>query len=167
MVNTRLLVVVDDSAASRRAVKYVAKFVRKRRGFRICLVHVLPPLPPELLEHGGSEDPAKEARLEVDLKAEQHRWVSAAKNTSQKSVDEARATLRKAGISAGTVQALFCEPGEGSDTADAILDMARGCHCRTVIVGRQSVSWLHELFSQELSEELLRRGKEFCVWAIE
>src|SRR6266566_2771117 len=77
MVNTRLLVVLDDSVASRRAVKYVAKFVGKRRAFRICLVHVLPPLPPELLEHGGSEDPAKEAQLEADLKVEQHRWISA------------------------------------------------------------------------------------------
>ncbi len=167
MMDTRLLVVLDDSAASRRAVKYVGKLVGKRRGFRVCLVHVQPPLPPELLEHGGSEDPAKEARLEVDLKAEQHRWISAAKKTSQKGLDQARAALRKAGISAVTVQALFCEPGEGSDAADAILNMARGCRCRTVIVGRQSVSWFHELFSQELSEELLRRGEGFCVWAIE
>lgn len=167
MVDTRLLVVLDKSAASRRAVKYVCKFVGKRRGFRICLVHVLPPLPPELLEHGGSEDPAKEARLGADLKAEQHRWISAGKKISQKDLDAARATMRKAGLSTGPVQALFCEPGEGPDAADAILNMARGCRCHTVIVGRQSASWFHELFSHELSEELLRRGKGFCVWAIE
>jgi K+-sensing histidine kinase KdpD len=167
MVDTRLLVVLDDSVASRRAVKYVGKFVGKRRGFRICLVQVLPPLPPELQEHGGSEDPAKEARLEAHLKAEQHHWISAAKKTAQKGLDQARATLRKAGISAGTLQALFSEPGEGPDAADDILNMARGRRCRTVVVGRQSVSWFHELFSHELSEELLRRGKGFCVWAVE
>jgi hypothetical protein len=45
------------------------------------MVHVLPPLPPELLEHGDSEDPAKEAQLEADLKVEQHRWISAAKKS--------------------------------------------------------------------------------------
>ena len=166
-MDTRFLVVHDDSAASRRAVEYVGKFVGKRAEFRICLVHVLPPLPPALLEHGGSEDPAKEAQMEVDLKSEQHRWISIAKKTSQKGLDQARATLREAGIPAGAVQALFCESGEGPDTADAILNMTRECNCRTVVVGRQSVSWLHELFSQELSEELLRRGKGFCVWAIE
>ena len=167
MVNTRLLVVIDDSAASRSAVKYVGKFVGKARRFRICLVHVLPPLPPELLEHGGSEDPAKEAWLEADLKAEQQRWISAAKQTSQKSLDEAHAILRKAGISAGAVQSLFCEPGDGPYAADAILNMARGCDCRTVVVGRQSISWFHELFSQELPEELLRRGKGFSIWFVE
>jgi nucleotide-binding universal stress UspA family protein len=165
--DTRILIAIDDSAASRRAVKYVGKFVGQRRGFRICLVHVLPPLPPELLEHGGSEVPAKEVRLEVNLKAEQQRWISDARKTSQKGLDQARATLRKAGISAGRMQALFCEPGEGPNTADAILEMARGCRCRTVVVGRQSVSWFHELFSQDLSEELLRRGNGFCIWAIE
>ena len=100
MVDTRLLVILDDSAAAKRAVKYVGKFVGKRTGFHICLLHVLPPLPSELLEHGGSENPAKEARLGVDLKAEQHRWISAAKKASQKSLDEARAILRTAGISA-------------------------------------------------------------------
>jgi K+-sensing histidine kinase KdpD len=105
--------------------------------------------------------------LEAHLKAEQHHWISAAKKTAQKGLDQARATLRKAGISAGTLQALFSEPGEGPDAADDILNMARGRRCRTVVVGRQSVSWFHELFSHELSEELLRRGKGFCVWAVE
>jgi nucleotide-binding universal stress UspA family protein len=167
MVDTNLLVVLDDSAASRRAVKYVSKFIGRRMGFRICLVHVLAPLPPELLEHGGSEDPAQEVRLGADLTAEQHGWISAAKKTFQKNLDEARAILRNEGISGRTVQASFCEPGEGPNAADAILNMARRCQCRTVVVGRHSVSWFHELFSQELSEELLRRGKGFCVWAVE
>jgi len=56
---------------------------------------------------------------------------------------------------------------EGSDAADDILNMARGHSCRTAVVGRQSVSCFHELFSHELSEELLRRGKGFCFWAVE
>ena len=167
MVNTRLLVVRDDSVASRRAIKYVGKFVGRRRAFRICLVHVLPPLPPELLEHGGSEDPAKEAQLEAELKVEQHRWISAAKKASQKGLHEDRAVLRKAGISARTVKASFCEPGEGRGAADAILHMARARRCRTVVVGRQSVSWFYELFSHDLSEKLLRRGKGFCMWVVE
>ena len=167
MVNTRLLVVRDDSVASRRAVKYLGKFVGKRRAFRIWLVHVLPPWPSELLEHGGSEDPVKEAQLGADLKVEQHRWISAAKKASQRGLHEDSVVLRKAGISAGTVKDAFCEPGERRDAADDIFHMARARRCRTVVVGRQSVSWFHELFSHDLSEELLRRGKGFCVWAVE
>jgi nucleotide-binding universal stress UspA family protein len=167
MHDTRLLLALDDSDAARRAVKYVAKFVGRRKGFRICLVHVLCPLPPELLEHGGSEDPSKEARLQHDLEDQQGRWIATAKKKAQKDLDQAVATLRKAGISARALQSLFCEPSEGPKTADVLLDMAKECRCRTIVVGRRSASWLHELFSLELSEELLRRGKGFCVWAIE
>ena len=167
MADTRLLIILDGSATSKRAVKYVASLVGRRRGFRLCLVHVLPPLPAQLLEHGGSENPAQEARLEADLQAEQQRWISAAKNTSQKDLDNARVTLRKAGIPAKSIQALFCNPDEGRNAADDILGMARGCKCRTIVVSRRSVSWFHELFSQELPEELLRRGKGFSLWVIE
>lgn len=161
MLDTRLLIAVDDSDASRRAVKYVAKFVGRRKGFHICVVHVLRPLPPELLEHGGSE------LLERDLKVEQTRWISAAKKGARKDLDQAVAMLRKAGVPAKALQSLFCEPGEGPATANALLDMAKECQCRTVVVGRQSVSWLHELFSQDLSEELLRHGNGFCLWVVE
>jgi K+-sensing histidine kinase KdpD len=75
--------------------------------------------------------------------------------------------LRKGGVPVSAVQTLFCEPGEPEETADTLLRMANECQCRTVVVGRQSVSWFHELFSQDMSEELLRRGKGFCVWAVE
>lgn len=167
MFDTRLLIALDDSEATRRAIEYVAKFVGRRKGFHICLVHVLRPLPPELLEHGGSEDPSKEVLLQRDLKAEQARWIATAKNVAQKHLDHAGAVLRKAGVPAGALQRLFCESGDGREIADTLLEMAKGCQCRTVVVGRQSISWFHELFSRDLSEELLRRGKGFCVWAVE
>jgi hypothetical protein len=167
MLDTRMLIVVDESAASERAVKYVGKFVGKRRGFHICLVQVLPPLPPRLLEHGGAEIPAKEAQLEAELKSEQRRWISHAKKRLQKVLDKARVILRKAGIPAAAMQTLFCEPEEGPYAAESILNMARECRSLTVVVGRKSVSWFHELFSQDLSEELLRHGKGFSVWAVE
>jgi nucleotide-binding universal stress UspA family protein len=167
MAETRILVAIDDSPASRRAVTYVAKLVGRRRGFRLYVVHVLPPLPTELLEHGGSEDPTKETRLEVNLKSEQQLWISAAKKAAQKGLNKARTSLRRAGISAGAVQALFSEPADGRDAADAILQMAHECKCHTIVVGRQSVSWFHELFSKELAEELLRRGKGFSVWLVQ
>jgi len=161
MPETRILLAIDDSPASIRAVTYVAHLVGRRRGFRFCVVHVLPPFPPQWLEHGGTETSAK------DLKAEQQLWLAAVKKTYQKGLDEARVSLRKAGIPTGAIQLLFCEPAEGRDAADDILQMARECKCDTVVVGRDSVSWFHELFSQQLSEEILRRGKGFSVWAIE
>ena len=165
--DSRILVVLDDSDASLRAVRYVAEFVGRRRQFRICLVHVLPPLPPVLREHGGSSDPSDERRLALTLRAEQDRRIATTKKALQKGLDQAGTILRKAGVPGSAVQKLFCEPGEPDETADTLLGMATDCKCHTVVVGRQSVSWLHEWFSQDISEELLRRGKGFCIWAIE
>src|ERR1700720_426593 len=104
MADTSLLVILDDSAASKRAVKYVGKIVGKRKGIRIFLLHVLPPLPPELVEHGGAENPGKEAGVDVNQKAEQNRRISLSNKASQKRLDEARALLRIAGVSAETVK---------------------------------------------------------------
>jgi hypothetical protein len=165
--DTRLLVVFDDSDASVRAVRYVAKLVARRRQFRICLAHVLPPFPPALMEHGGSQDPIEERQLDLALRTEQGRWITTVKERAQKCLDQAVTVLRRAGVSGRAVRTLLCEPGESQETADSLLGMAKKCQCRTVVVGRSSVSWLHELFSQDLSEELLRRGKGFCIWAIE
>lgn len=167
MADKKLLVVLDGAAVSKRAVQYVASLISRRRGFRLCLVHVLAPLPPRLLEHGGSEDPTKEACLENELRLEREQWVSSAKRAAQKHLDNARTAFRKNGVPAANIQTLFCDPGEGRNAADDILRMAGECNCRTVVVGRQSVSWFHELFSQELPEELLRRGKGFSIWVIE
>ena len=164
--DTRLLVVFDDSDASIRAVSYVAKSVARRRQFCICLVHVLPPFPPALMEHGGSQDPLEERRLDLALRTEQGRWISTVKERAQKCFDQAVTILRRAGVSGRAVQTLFCEPGESQETADSLLSMAKEYQCQTVGAGRRSVLWLHELFSHDLSEELLRREKGFCIWAI-
>ena len=121
----------------------------------------------QLREHGGSSDPLEERRLEFALRIEQDRWIATTKKYAQESFDQAGAMLRKAGVTEAAVQVLFCEPGEPQETADELLKMANGCQFRTVVVGRRSVSWLHELFSQDISEELLRRAKGFCIWVVE
>src|SRR5919109_2528771 len=72
-----ILIAVDDSEASYRAVTYVGSLIGGCEGFRVCLLHALPPLPRELLEFGGSEDLQREEREEACIKAEQARWIEA------------------------------------------------------------------------------------------
>jgi hypothetical protein len=70
MPNTNLLVVIDESRASERAVSYVAHIIEGRKGFRVCLAHTLPELPASLIEHGGAENPVEEKELDSELRAE-------------------------------------------------------------------------------------------------
>ena len=58
MKNTKLLIVVDESPATKRALEYVAQVASPRRDFRVCLAHALPSPPPEQVEFRGAREPA-------------------------------------------------------------------------------------------------------------
>lgn len=163
----RLLVVLDESVASRRTVAYMARMVGRRRGLRLCLAHVLPPLPPGLLEAAGSEDPKYARRQHPQLKVRQKRWLVAAQRTAQQTFASAKAALRKAGVPAKALDTQFFGALDGRSAADRILELARASRCRTVVVGRESLSWFRELVRDDLAGELVRRGEGFTVWVVE
>ena len=99
--HNRLLVVVDESASSRRAVEYVARVLESRRGFQVCLAQFLSWLPPTLLEFGGTENPDKERQLDAQLKTEQQQWITAARQKAQPSLNWAyTGNLRRSGLPA-------------------------------------------------------------------
>jgi hypothetical protein len=64
----RILVAVDGSKDSTRAVKYVGQLLHTISGVTVTLFHVLNPLAPILREHGGSEDPVREEQLGKQLR---------------------------------------------------------------------------------------------------
>ena len=60
----RILLAVDESENSDRVVQYVGSLLSRTPDLTLTLFHVLKPMPRELLEHGGSENPAAEAAIE-------------------------------------------------------------------------------------------------------
>ena len=66
-----ILIAVDGSGQSDRAVEYAGALLRDTPGVRITLFHVLKPIPREFLEHGGSENPQGEEKLSKKLRTEQ------------------------------------------------------------------------------------------------
>jgi nucleotide-binding universal stress UspA family protein len=158
-----ILVVVDASVASKHALSYVASIVGGRRGFRLCVANVLPPFPPRLLESRGTEDPEGEEDLNVQLKVKQERWTSSTERTARRTLVDAVALLREAGITTTAVET----PAGSRDVADAMLDLAEDRRCATVVVGRESVSWFSQLFRRDLAGELVRRAKGCTIWVVE
>src|SRR2546427_11126509 len=71
----RILLPVDESENSRRAVQYVGSLLCRTPDVAVTLFHVLKPMPRELLEHGGSENPAVGTELSMQLRNEQEAWV--------------------------------------------------------------------------------------------
>jgi len=159
MKNTKLLVVVDESPATKRALEYVAQIVSHRQDFRVCLAHALPSPPPELVEFRGAE--------KARLRAYKRRWISVVKMTELRALDRANAALRRGGFAAGAMEAHYCNLVDPSHTTEEILRLARSRKCDTVVIGRKSLSWLGELIHGDPAEELVRQGKGFTIWVVE
>jgi nucleotide-binding universal stress UspA family protein len=159
MKNTKLLVVVDESPATKRALEYVAQVASRRRDFRVCLAHALPSPPPELVEFRGAE--------KTRLRAYKRRWISVVEMTEQRALDRANAVLRRGGIAEKAIEAHYCNLVDASRATDEILGLARLRKCDTVVIGRDSLSWLGELIHGDPAEELVRQGKGFTIWVVE
>jgi nucleotide-binding universal stress UspA family protein len=92
----KILIAVDDSDASTRAVRYVANIVGGRKNFTVRLFHVLDPLPPELRVFGASPVLERERELEAKLEEKRERWLHGAKEEARPVVERALSILRKA-----------------------------------------------------------------------
>ena len=159
MKNTKLLVVVDESPATKRALEYVARVASGHRDFRVCLAHALPSPPPALVELRGAE--------EDRLRAYKRRWISVVKMAERRALDRANAVLRRGGIEEKTIEAHYCNLVDASRATGEILGLARLRKCDTVVIGRDSLSWLGELIHGDPAEELVRKGKGFTIWVVE
>jgi nucleotide-binding universal stress UspA family protein len=159
MKNSKLLVVVDESPATRKALQYVAQMAAGRTHFRICLAHSLLAPPRQLVEYRGAE--------KGRLRAYKFRWISAGDMTEQRALDRANAVLNQGGIARGAIEAHFCYLVDGTRATQEILKLARARKCDTVVIGRKSLSWLGELIDGDPAEELVRRGKGFTIWVVE
>jgi nucleotide-binding universal stress UspA family protein len=163
----KILVAVDSTDASTQALSYLVRLLENSKGIQFRLFHVLPPIPPEFREHGGSEDPDEELALGKKLAEAQYDWVDKAKSKAQPVMDSAIAVLLEAGINADTISTEFSTSAHPSDLVDDILEAAQAWQCETIVVGRECCSKFADLFHHHVGEELLQKGKGFAIWIVE
>jgi nucleotide-binding universal stress UspA family protein len=159
MKTTKLLVVVDETPATKRALEYVAGVASRCQGFRVCLAHALPAPPPELVELRGAEKDR--------IRAYKRRWISVVKMAERRALDRANTVLRRGGVAHEAIEAHYCDLVDASRTTEEILRLASARRCDTVVIGRNSLSWLGELIHGDPAEEIVRQGKGFTIWIVE
>ena len=162
----KILIAVDDSEASTRAVAYMSQMVGRHPNIQVRLFHVLPAIPPELLEFGGSEDPETEHRLSMELKKVQAQWIEKAKQEAQSSLDKARTMLCEGGFSAHAISTTLSPTIHKPDVVREVLEAARDWGCGTIVVGRHAHSRVHELSPRHVGEELARKANGFAIWVV-
>ena len=112
-------------------------------------------MPRALLEHGGSENPVDEVRLDNTLQQDQENWVRA------ESVVE---LLGQTGFPSDRVTLKF---GHEDDIAQTILDEARTGAYGTIVISRQGSNGMKRFFGGSITDQLLRDASGYTLWVVE
>ena len=160
----RILIAVDESENSHRAVKYVGSLLRETPNTAVTLFHVLKPMPRGLLEHGGSENPTAETQLSEQLRKDQEDWIRQEAERECPFLIKAFETLTQSGFDRSRVALSI---GHEDDIARNILEEARNGKHETIVVGRHGSSGIKRLFGGGVTDQLLRDAKGFAIWVVE
>ena len=161
----RLLIAVDDSEVSHKAVAYVSVMIDGRPGYYVCLLHGLPPPPP--VEHGGAEDPLLEKILDSNLQKKRAEWLKQERQSVQPMVEKAKAVLRGTGLSDDAMTARFVSASNVDALVTEILAAAQVENCDTIVVGRETFTGLDRVFKHHVADDLIRRGQGYTIWVVE
>ena len=163
-----ILVAMDDSEPSRRILPSVAEKAIGSDTSNVFLCHLLPPLPPELLESRGAEDPREEQAVERTQEIAQAKWIDERVKEGEHLVAESKKTLEKLGLPQKRIQTRVTEPIDAHEKmADAIIELARELGCDTIAVGHQSFAALREMLRSHIADQLQRRAEGIEIWVIQ
>ena len=163
----RILLAVDATEESLRAQHYVGRMATRLRGGSVCLIHVMPCVPPALREHPGAERPQEEERLGLELKARTKRWLTEQHEAALPVLDKARAVLRKAGLPREQLESHVLSRDDHESVADTCVRAAREMQCDTVVVGRTVLSRMAEVLHEHTCDTLIEKGRGLTIWVVE
>jgi hypothetical protein len=163
-----LAVCIDDSDASRRVVRYIGTMLGgSSSGFTVRLIHILEPVAPEFRESRGAETTAGEETVEGELRQKQARQMERSKQEARPILEEAKSILIEAGVLAEAVLTDSSVFFNRDDLAKELLTTARAAGCGTIVVGRESFSWIKESFQSHVSDELVQEGQGLAIWIVQ
>ncbi|WP_319583671.1 universal stress protein [uncultured Pseudodesulfovibrio sp.] len=157
----KVLIAVDGSDNSLRAVRYAASILGGGKGYAVQLVHI-------------------ERLPERDLFPDESSWSGQCREHSRdmrEFLDEARAVLEAGGLSGETICSLYVDscaarPEAGSDCSHGrnialeILAIAEREECGTLVIGRRGVSKAEEFLFGSVSNKLIHHAKDRTVWVV-
>ena len=145
-----MLVAVDPSENSRRAVSYAARWASCSAESQVMLVHVV-------------KEPSEDIKPDQE---ERDRELEEGLAASKKLLSKARQSLESAGVAPARVstKTLLCTP---PDTIAATLleEKERGDY-DTLVLGRRGVSKREEYIFGSVTTSLIRGAADICVWVV-
>lgn len=146
----RILIGVDNSEDSEKAVKYVAGLLGGLPGFFVTLLHIVP-APPE--DYFFSDEDLAER-------------VAKERASSIETIEDYRRILVHSGFREDKV-AVMIETRYCPSVAECILDVQQKTDSCTIVIGRKNLSRKEEILFGSTSDNILHAGKHCAVWLVE
>jgi nucleotide-binding universal stress UspA family protein len=148
--NKNILIAVDDSDNSRRAVSYVAQLLGGIAGFRITVLHVVP----EVEEDYFATEQEKDA------------WLQKYREKIDTLLENYRQRLVESGFPPDHVSVRsplrYCP-----SMAECILTERDELEYDTIVVGRQGISRKEEFLFGSISSKIVTHARNCTVWVVE
>ncbi len=145
-----LLIAVDESDSSRRAVLYVADFLGGFPGFVVTLLRVISEPEEDFFDSGE----------------EMRSWVKNELDEANSMLENYRRILVQSGFPEDKVRSRACVE-EAKSFAEAILETRCDLTCCTLVVGRHHKSKAEEFLFGSTSSKLVHEAKNCAVWVVE
>ncbi|BHH82764.1 universal stress protein [Desulforhopalus sp. 52FAK] len=145
----KILLAVDGSKASVRAVHYVGTFASLTSQIEVCILNVYPEPPPDYYTNGGLLD-------EYQEKCERR---------ALEMLNEARVILLEAGVSENQLTQLV-RIAERKTISEEVLAVQAEGNYGTVVAGKRGVSKAEEFLFGSISNALARHSKRFTSWIV-
>ncbi|MDY6971973.1 MAG: universal stress protein [Thermodesulfobacteriota bacterium] len=150
-----LLIAVDGSFHSRKAMEYAAGMGSIVKDFQYTILNVQPKISEFLLEDANLDTKSRASLKEVTKKNQEN---------SDKILDESKKIMVKLGIDENRIKTVSQRQTMG--TAKTIIDYGRQSLCDAIIIGNRGMSRLAESFIGSVTNSVLEHTKTTPVWAV-
>jgi nucleotide-binding universal stress UspA family protein len=145
-----LLVAVDESENSRRAVMYLADFFCSNHDIYVTLLTIIP-------------DPSEDF---FSCEADRQQWLKDKKATMRKILIGYKEILLGAGFQDGQIE-IRLSHRPCTSIGDAILEEQEKLRCCIVVVGRRGITHSEEFVFGSTSSKILHHAKHCAVMVVE
>jgi len=148
--NKNILISVDDSENSARAVAYTGQILAGGRDYKIILLHIIP-------------DPEEDF---FPSRSDQQRWLAHYREKMALQLEDYRKVLITHGFAAEDVS-IEIKLRSCPSLAECILTERAISGCDTIVVGRQGLSRSEEFLFGSVSSKIVTHGNRCTVWVVE
>lgn len=152
----KILIAVDGSDCSFRAVEYCAELFSGVKNVGFTIFHVFTYTPPHIWQFNRI---LKEEKNGFDS------WLKNQKQGAESIVKKAEDILHKSGFGSEQIETKIVS--DSTNVAGSILEEAKNGYYVSLVLGRQGSHHIKELFLGSTTSRIINRGVGLAIWVVE